>query len=406
MVSSGEGPSCFRAAKPLDAVDVELTVRQHVNVRWGCGRKMIGIDLFAGGGGMSLGATWAGIDVRIAIELHPVACQTYRRNHANTIVLNQDIRTVSQLKVVRRDDEVVVFGGPPCQGFSTSNQRTRDRSNTRNWLFLEFLRIVGEIGPEWVVFENVAGILQTEKGYFARSLKHRLRTLGYRVTDGLLNAREAGIPQRRARYFVIGARDRSPPALDPPTPRSFVTVQDAIGDLPFLENGADIDVLPYRTSPVSSYAKRLRGNRTKCSGHLVTHNADAIIKRYPHIPQGGNWGDIPHELMDTYADPKRCHTGIYRRLSASEPAVVIGNFRKNMLIHPTQDRGLSVREAARLQSFPDRYEFVGSIGLQQQQVGNAVPPLLARSVFDKIVAVSAAQGVTNVGCADPDELAA
>ncbi len=90
--------------------------------------------------------------------------------------------------------------------------------------------------------------------------------------------------------------------------------------------------------------------------------------------------------MGTYADPKRCHTGIYRRLSSSAPAVVIGNFRKNMLIHPTQDRGLSVREAARLQSFPDHYRFVGSIGLQQQQVGNAVPPLLARSVFERIVA--------------------
>ena len=110
-----------------------------------------------------------------------------------------------------------------------------------------------------------------------------------------------------------------------------------------------------------------------------------ILERYKYIPQGGNWENIPNRLMKNYADKSRCHTGIYRRLKEDEPSVVIGNYRKNMLIHPTEDRGLSVREAARLQSFPDWFKFKGTIGSQQQQVGNAVPPLLAKAVFTSLM---------------------
>ena len=121
--------------------------------------------------------------------------------------------------------------------------------------------------------------------------------------------------------------------------------------------------------------------RDGCTNHNVTNNASHIIERYKYIPQGGNWECIPENLMKNYTNRMRCHTGIYRRLSEDKPSVVIGNYRKNMLIHPKQDRGLSVREAARLQSFPDSYEFYGSIGFQQQQVANAVPPLLAKAIF-------------------------
>jgi DNA (cytosine-5)-methyltransferase 1 len=122
-------------------------------------------------------------------------------------------------------------------------------------------------------------------------------------------------------------------------------------------------------------------------GNLVTRSADVIIERYRHIGNGGNWEDIPSELMTNYQDASRCHTGIYHRLEWDTPSKVIGNFRKNMLIHPQQHRGLSVREAARLQSFPDHYEFLNSIGFQQQQVADAVPPLLAEAVAESILQV-------------------
>ncbi len=225
----------------------------------------------------------------------------------------------------------------------------------------------------------------TDAGSFVRELVVRLTNYGYRTSFALLNAVQFGVPQRRTRFFLVGARDREPPDLTmPPKDAPIVTVRDAIGDLPVLRNGDAKSVMAYRCEPKSPYAATLRANAKKCAGHLVTRNADHIVERYRYIPQGGNWADIPERMMQTYADRNRCHTGIYRRLSANQPSVVLGNFRKNMLIHPTQNRGLSVREAARLQSFPDAYEFCGSIGLQQQQVGNAVPPLLARAVFKMI----------------------
>jgi DNA (cytosine-5)-methyltransferase 1 len=292
--------------------------------------------------------------------------------------------------------EIVVFGGPPCQGFSTSNQRTRNEKNAGNWLFAEFFRIVEAIGPQWVVIENVAGILQTARGVFVQAYRDGLGRLGYRVSEGVLDAADFGVPQRRSRFFMIGARDRQPLDLPERGQAEPVTVADAISDLPLLQNGASVDELEYGTPPCSDYSQELRGGLERCTGHLVSRNADGIVGRYPHIPQGGNWRDIPEALMGSYADRTRCHTGIYRRLVASSRSVVIGNFRKNMLIHPTQDRGLSVREAARLQSFPDSYKFTGTIGLQQQQVGNAVPPGLAQAVFEQIrSAVDTRRTVTN-----------
>ena len=166
---------------------------------------------------------------------------------------------------------------------------------------------------------------------------------------------------------------------------TYVTVREALSDLPSLSNGASTNWMPYKCNAESDYARLLRGNLKRAPNHLVTRNNIDVIERYKHIPQGGNWEDIPIELMTNYNDTSKCHTKIYHRLEIDAPSVIIGNYRKNMLIHPFEDRGLSVREAARLQSFNDNYRFLGSIGFQQQQVGNAVPPLLAKAVFEKIL---------------------
>lgn len=356
---------------------------------------LIGIDLFSGAGGLSLGATASGVEVALAVETDPHAASTYRSNHPATLVLERDVRSVNRrdLKpVLARNCPAVLFAGPPCQGFSYSNVRTRSSENPDNWLFREFLRIAQIVRPECVVFENVAGIVNTDRGRFVDMILDELQALQYSTTSGVINAMHHGVPQDRSRFFIVGAVGRQP-KLPPPSRKRTPTVWEAISDLPKLANGASTSRMPYNRRQPSYYARQLRNGCPTSSNHLVTCSSPLVLSRYRHVPQGGNWEAIPARLMSNYAARDRCHTGIYHRLRASAPSVVIGNYRKNMLIHPTQQRGLSVREAARIQSFPDSYEFHGSIGFQQQQVGNAVPPFLATAVFQSLV--RQVVGVTN-----------
>jgi len=347
---------------------------------------MIGIDLFCGAGGMTLGAKFSGIDVLYAIENDKDAAKTYQTNNDDVILLECDIREIKSIPV-SRNSELVVFGGPPCQGFSTSNQRTRNKKNPNNWLFKEFIRLVRSFKPlpDWVVFENVKGFSETENGEFLNEVFEQLAGLGYCISHSVLNAADFGIPQKRSRFFAIGSLHGKKISFPSMNSLSPVTVKQAIEDLPSLANGDSFISKEYRYSPRTDYVKLLRGNATVALNNHVTRNSELVLKRYTYIPQGGNWEDIPDRLMKNYKDKSRCHTGIYHRLNEDEPSIVIGNYRKNMLIHPWENRGLSVREAARLQSFPDWYVFEGSIGFQQQQVGNAVPPLLAREIFSLIL---------------------
>lgn len=349
--------------------------------------SLIGIDLFSGAGGMSLGACQAGLTVGLAIEVDPHAAKTYQANHKATEVLNCDIRrlTTSHLRRwLHLSHRLIVFAGPPCQGFSWSNSRTRTAANPTNWLFEESLRIIEILKPAWIVFENVRGIVDTCKGLFLRHLKSRLSD-HYFLHSTLLNAMDYGVPQDRTRFFLVGTREATEFAFPATLPSAPITVDDAIRDLPSLPNGAFKCWQPYGDSDPSRYGTTMRSSNQGCANHLVTRNAPFVVSRYKHVPPGGNWRCIPRPLMENYADVSRCHTGIYHRLDSQAPSIVIGNFRKNMLIHPQEDRGISVREAARLQSFPDSYRFHGSIGFQQQQVANAVPPALAQSVFTSIL---------------------
>lgn len=351
---------------------------------------MQGIDLFCGAGGMSVGAEMSGIEVKYAVEADQHAALTFRENHLRTTLFQKNIKEIryeEHMPLMGRTP-VVLFGGPPCQGFSTSNQKNRNAENPNNWLYQEYLRLVKESMPDWIVFENVKGLLETESGYFLDEVLQGFSSIGYTTSYFILNSADYGVPQKRNRLFIIGSLHGTTISAPDPTHSKHFTVQDAIADLPELANGDTRDLSAYSKSANTAYAKSIRGAKRKCWNNIVTNNAAHIIERYKHIPQGGNWENIPLSLMENYKDASRCHTGIYRRLKADEPSVVIGNFRKNMLIHPWADRGLSVREAARLQSFPDSFRFYGSIGFQQQQVGNAVPPLLAKAVFDKIVSAT------------------
>jgi DNA (cytosine-5)-methyltransferase 1 len=242
--------------------------------------------------------------------------------------------------------------------------------------------------PDYIILENVKGLQETLQGHFARLIESEFEAISYHWTVWSLNALEFGVPQKRIRVFFVGRRNGTAPTPPLGIGQEPITLRDAISDLPRLEIGATVDVRSYSRTRPSAYALSLRDNLTRCTGHLVTCNNELVVKRYKHIPPGGNWCDIPKRLMRNYTNltnDRSRHTGIYRRLEWDKPSIVIANFRKNMLVHPVQDRGLSVREAARIQSFPDSYDFIGSIGLQQQQVSNAVPPLLARAVFAHVL---------------------
>ena len=324
-----------------------------------------------------------------AIEVDQHSANTYAINHLRTHLIAEDVKSLSigSIRALRCDAQtpLVLFGGLPCQGFSYSNPRHRNKNNSTNWLFKDFLNIVRILKPEWVIIENVRGIGDTAKGYFLNQIVSGLTGEAYRVTHGALNAAYYGVPQNRTRYFIVANRTGRTYRLPQPASRPQVTVRDAIRDLPELHNGNAKDTLPYGPYSPSDYARAMRSERSICQNNLVTRNNQLVVERYRHIPQGSNWTALPSRLLSNYEDVSRCHTGIYYRLRYDRPAVVIGNYRKNMLIHPCQHRGLSVREAARLQSFPDDYEFTGSIGFQQQQVGNAVPPLLAKAVFSAVI---------------------
>ncbi|MDZ4808390.1 MAG: DNA cytosine methyltransferase [Bacteroidota bacterium] len=349
--------------------------------------KFIGIDLFSGAGGMSIGAISAGVDVKVAVEIDRYAATTYQANHPNTKLLNDDVRKVkiNGYCKAEKNNIKILFGGPPCQGFSTSNQKTRNKENESNWLFREYIRLTKEQNPDWVIVENVKGIVETENGYFFEKIIAAFSKLGYTSNHAILNSADYGVPQIRNRLFIVGSLHGIKYEFPKPSTKKYLTVSDAISDLPKLENGAAYHELKYKKLAQNKYQTTRRKQSNKAVNNLVTDNNKVVLKRYEHIPQGGNWESIPPKLMENYKDFSRCHTGIYYRLKENEPSVVIGNYRKNMLIHPNENRGLSVREAARIQSFPDTFHFHGSIGFQQQQVGNSVPPLLAKAVFNKIV---------------------
>ena len=339
------------------------------------------VDIFSGAGGLSLGAQNAGFEIVVAVEKDKSFALTFKKNHQTSTVINDDIKNIdTQILNVK---PFIICGGPPCQGFSTSNTQTRNLDNQNNLLFEEFVRFVKELSPEWFLFENVEGIVSFNKGKTIKHIEQCFGNLGYTVSSKVVCASDYGVPQNRNRFIMVG--NKSDICFEfPKAQKKKITVAEAISDLPDLENGQQLEKGEYKNSG-STYAKKMRINNKKPLQNYVSKNADYVIERYSHIRQGQNWKAIPTNLMQNYKNSQNCHSGIYKRLDPNKPSVVISNYRKNMLIHPFQNRGLSVREAARLQSFPDTFVFEGTIMKIQQQIGNAVPPLMAEAIFKKIL---------------------
>ena len=366
-------------------------------------QKPIGIELYVGAGGLSLGCEQAGFNIIYAVENDRYAAETYIKNRQdkNIFVDTRDIREISPLYILKklglkRGELDFVIGGPPCQGFSISNMKTRNMDNPQNCLIFKFVEFLEKLKPKWFVMENVGGLDNFENGKLKEQLINMYHKIGYKIECTILNAANFGVPQSRNRIFFVGNRVgqsmESIKAIKNKKMKKNVTIHEAISDLPHLENGHSISEMPYNGGgkPRNRYQAMLRKRTNgKVFNNIVSHNNALVLERYKHISQGENIlvlkEKAPH-LITNYKNVDNCHHWIYLRLPPDKPSVTINNYRKNMLIHPEQDRGLSVREAARLQSFPDDYIFYGSIGFQQQQVANAVPPLMAKAVFKTIAA--------------------
>jgi DNA (cytosine-5)-methyltransferase 1 len=344
-------------------------------------RRPIAIDLFCGAGGLSLGFEQAGFEVVAAIDSNPVNTSTYSRNFQYTKVICADIAHLSGNEIrsacgisARRVD--VVFGGPPCQGFSMIGKR--NVSDPRNTLISEFCRLVAELKPRYFVMENVAGLMHgASRAVLDRALETLLET-GYSWVSPIetLDAQNFGVPQRRKRVFVMGfCAGEAPPAY--PTPRKpGVTVWDAISDLRDLAGRNKLfstDAFSGRLGAPTAYSLRLRAKAqpTHLTGCLLCRHRNDVTLRFRRTRPGKT------ERISRFARLKR--DAVSPTLRAGTPPSH-GSFTAARPIHPTQPRCITVREAARLHSFPDWFQFHGTQWHGFQQVGNSVPPGLARAV--------------------------
>ena len=355
------------------------------------------IDLFCGAGGLSEGFRQAGFDVLAGNDLDAGAGKTFRSTHRHATFFEGPIDGISVREMLavtglRRGELDCLVGGPPCQAYSVYNHQ-RGMHDERSGLFREYLRMVEGIHPKWIVLENVTGITSVGGGQAVKEIVSNLSKLGYDVDFKILRAEEYGVPQERRRIVFIGNRVGAPIQFPRPTHgiggKPFVTIAEAICDLPPLANGAQYHPDKYQSAPQSEFQRQLRRNSKTIHNHAAPKLSSINLKRMKHIPQGGSWRDIPVSLLpEGMKRARRCdHTKRYGRMHPEGLACTIltkCDLHWGAYIHPEQDRVITVREAARIQTFPDTFVFEGSRTEQYVQVGNAVPPMLAKRIAETI----------------------
>lgn len=365
------------------------------------------IDLFAGAGGLGLGLERAGFQIVAANEFEEVFSESYTLNHSNTQVVQGDIlnRNVRRriLRAARGVD--LVAGGPPCQGFSTVG--SKNELDPRNELFYAFLEVVQATKPRAVLFENVSGFKRMYESRAYLALRDGLRAMGYHLPDEncrILNAANFGVPQHRLRTFVVAFRATTRFQFPVPTHvvaedmfsgKRALTISDALSDLPVVEMGETSSC--YASEPKNEYQRLMRNglHQDHLSEQEAPSHGERLMKVIGHVPTGGTIADVPRHLR-----PRSYFANTYSRLWWDRPSTTItrnlGTPSSSRCIHPHANRGLTTREGARLQSFPDTYRFVGTRSEKNLQVGNAVPPLLAEAIGRGIVAALTSASIQRV----------
>ena len=373
------------------------------------GRLRTAVDLFSGAGGITLGLRNAGYDVRLCSDLNEACEATHYRNFPDIPFIRRDVHELTGAEILdaaglRPGELDLMIGGPPCQGFSIIGRR--EIWDPRNGLFREFIRIAGELRPKVMVVENVTGLATLEGGAVLRELSNAFRSAGYVPDCAELLAAQYGVPQMRWRMFFVGWRgdlERSGGfplpthgragigelvpnrTVGPEDSAGFVTIRDAIGDLPPVEAGGVTTT--YDQRPRSLYQNAMRLDAPQgLANHYAPRLSPQNIERIQLLKPGDDWRALPRELLPAGMQRalRKDHTRRYRRMVWEGVArSIITRFRdpkSGEYIHPDQHRTISIREAARIQSFPDWFVFEKSYTEQYEQVGNAVPPLLARAV--------------------------
>ena len=357
------------------------------------------VDLFAGAGGLAEGFRDAGFEICAATDFDEDCALTYQAAYPHESFLCAPIQDLSadhflRLAGVRSGELDCLIGGPPCQAFSVYNHQ-RGFHDERSGLFREYLRLVEGLRPRTLVMENVTGITSVGAGRAVEEIHERLGKLGYEIEHRILKAEEFGVPQERRRIFFLASRIGKiawPEPTHGPASKSkrpFVTVWDAISDLPKLDICKGDEISRYPGPAESAYQRAIRRSSKFLTNHVAPYLAPINLERMKHIRPGGSWRDIPRHLLPAGMKKARLcdHTKRYGRLHPDGLACTIltkCDVHWGAYIHPNQERSLTVREAARLQSFPDRMCFRGARFEQFRQVGNAVPPLLARAVARQV----------------------
>ena len=337
------------------------------------------IDLFCGCGGLSLGFEMAGFESALAVDLWKDAIVTYNHNRKNKVGICEDIHNLTDgyLESLNKDGEIIgVIGGPPCQGYSTVG--TRDINDPRNHLYMQYCRVVEKVRPKFFVLENVKGLTTLMNGMFRDDIYNRFSSLGYTVVYKVINAAHYGVPQNRQRVFFVGIRGdefQFPEANE----LDLITCSDALSDLPPLGD-FDGDWLEhdYLFAPQNGYQAMMRSGSHKILNHQITKHSDQTKQIISMIPDGGKIKDLPREYWDI-----RKYNKAFERMSSQRPSNTVDTGHRNYF-HYSENRIPTARENARLQSFPDTFEFIGTRTSQYKQIGNAVPPLLAYAIANAI----------------------
>lgn len=356
--------------------------------------KLVVFDLFCGCGGFSYGFQQAGFNVALGIDMWKDATITYKHNFPNALVINEDINNISSKDLLiqsnlNAEDIDVIIGGPPCQGFSVSGKRMID--DPRNKLYKAFVNLVNEIKPKVFVMENVPGLIRLFKGKVKDQILDDFTSIGYTVKVKQLSADNYGVPQQRKRVFFVGTNNEKisakiefkfPEAMYGEGLKPVVTCKEAISDLDFLpDNSYSDENSCYKIPAQSQYQKLMRKGSDGIKNHQITLHKEKTKQIIALVPDGGNYKDLPINLQKT-----RKVNIAWTRMNSNKPCFTIDTGH-NHHFHYKENRVPTVRESARIQSFPDKFEFLGTKTSQLKQVGNAVPPLLAEEIAKEVIKV-------------------